>query len=97
MKNLSMSDIKIGMTVSNRQLFDIKNIYIILANVKTVLDDSEIGYHLEGTIVFIGKKQDSDYEKAWESNDNIMIVHNEDECSDDIEDGDYVGQFLSID
>ena len=88
---MKASDLKVGLTVSTRQLDSIKGIYIILGDARNVLDESDIGYHTEGEILFFGTEQNEAYEKAWDSNNNIVIIHNQDEGSEDIEDGDHIG------
>lgn len=53
-----------GKVINTGALKDIYDTYILLANPKDTTDEK--GFHvLEGTVVFVGEKQDGEYEETY--------------------------------
>lgn len=63
MIGLNIMELK-GKLINTSILRNIYDTYILLAEPKDAIDEK--GFHtLEGTVVFIGEKQDSEYEEAY--------------------------------
>ena len=83
-KKLSLSEISVGMEVDIRQLDEINDTYILIADTVPHEDDPDGHYYMTGRIVFIGKEQDDAYFKAYTENTKnnkapmVIIQHNTD-------------------
>lgn len=85
---LNINNIKINTKIKACQLSEIYDTYILLANPQGFTDEK--GYYtVEGTIVFIGTEQNTEYFKAYKENtiDNkcpAVFIQNKDEFTEGI-------------